>query len=329
MRALFFTLFFALLAGPIFCQQLPLQNHYFLNPYVYNPALAGFENHAIAYVNRRQQFGNDEPSNTTFNFNTPVASSGGFGLTFFNTSIDTASQSLALASFARVIPLAEGQMLRVGFSFGFGFDQIDSKSISNPGVPGLQSGEERKAHFQSQIGVQYQWRALQLGLILPSMFDPEPIDLENPDSFSGLDLDPFRGVMLTAGYQYVVNEQLEIQPQLLYRLSKDTVNQFEIAAIAHIQKQFWVGASYRQDYGAAAMVGVRLQDIATIGYAIEFSGSQDFSPKSTNHEIQVGIRLGPTRPPVKKGFKIKKEKEEGSKDPRFYYEPKRTGRSQQ
>ena len=69
-------------------------------------------------------------------------------LSFFNTSYDTASFSLALASMARVIPLAEDQFLRVGIGFGFGFERIDLKSINNPGIPGLQSGDERKAHFQ-------------------------------------------------------------------------------------------------------------------------------------------------------------------------------------
>ena len=328
MRVYLFILGLVLAVVDTHAQQLPFQNHFLINPYVYHPALAGFENHAIAYVNRRQQFGNDAPSQTSFTFNTPVASSGGFGLSFYNTSYDTASFSLALASFARVIPLAEDQYLRVGIGFGFGFERIDLMDINNPGIPGLQSADERKAHFQSQIGVHYQWKALQVGLVLPMMMDPEPIDIENPDSFSGLDLDPFRGVMLSAGYLYTVNEQLQIQPNLLYRMNKDSSNQMEFSALVHIQQQFWVGASYRQDYGPVAMFGVRLQDIASIGYAVEFSGSQDLSPDATTHEVQLGIRLGATRIPVKKGFKIKKERPEGSKDPRFYYEPKRTGRSQ-
>jgi hypothetical protein len=178
------------------------------------------------------------------------------------------------------------------------------------------------------MGVHYQWQALQLGMVLPMMMKPEPIDLENPDSFSGLDFDPLRGVMLSAGYLYTVNDQLQIQPALLYRMNQDSANQFEVTTLVHIQKQFWVGASYRQDYGPVAMLGVRLQDIASIAYAVEFSGSNDLSPQATLHELQVGIRLGATRIPVKKGFKIKKERPEGSKDPRFYYEPKRTGRSQ-
>ena len=328
MKSLFFTFALLWLALPGFTQQSPLQNHYFLNPYVFNPAQAGFENHAIAYLNRRQQFGNDEPSQTSFNFNTPAASSGGFGLSFFTTTYDTASRSLAYASFARVIPLTDEQVFRFGISAGFGFDRIDLKDISNPGVPGLQSGEERITYFQSQIGFHYQYNDLQLGLVLPALFDPDPIDLENPEEFSDLNFDPFRGVLLSAGYFYTVTDLLQIQPQLLYRINSDTVNQFEVAAIAHIYEQFWVGASYRQDYGPVAMIGVKLQDIATIGYAIEFAGSQDFSPVDTNHEIQIGIRLGPTRPPVKKGFKIIKEKGDGTVKPRFYYEPKRTGRSQ-
>ena len=330
-RLLFLLILLAFLGvNPIYSQQIPLQNHYFLTPYIYNPSLAGSENHAIIYVNRRQQFTSSEaPTNTSFTFNTPVASSGGFGLSFFNTSWDTAAQSLAFVSFARVIPLAEDQFFHFGISGGFGLDRIELKSISNPGIPGLQSAEESVAYADAQLGFAYRWRDLQIGLTLPSMFGHDPVDLENPDNngFSKLDFDPFRGVLLSAGYMVPISEAVSIQPQLLYRITKDSTNQWEAAAIAHFQKQFWVGAMYRQAYGAAGIIGLRIQDIASISYSMEFSGTQNLSPQYNNHEIQLGIRIGATRPPVKKGFKIIKEKQEGTPKPKFYYQPKRTSRS--
>jgi type IX secretion system PorP/SprF family membrane protein len=330
-KLLFFILLSPMGGFPLFSQQIPLQNHYFLTPYIYNPSLAGSENHAIIYVNRRQQFGNSQaPSNTSFTFNTPVASSGGFGVSFFNTSWDTASQSLAYVSFARVIPVAEDQFIHFGISAGFGQDRAEYKSINGPGgIPGLQSAEERISYADAQIGVAYRWKSLQLGLALPSMFDHQRIDLENPtgDDFSELDFDPFRGVLISAGYMMEINDMLAVQPQFLYRVNKDSVNIWEAAAIAHINKKFWVGALYRQDYGAAGIVGLRIQDIASISYSMEFSGSKVHSPVDNNHEIQIGIRIGQTRPPVKKGFKIIKEKQEGNPKPRYYYQPKRTSRS--
>lgn len=315
---------------PLVGQQIPLQNHYFLTPYIYNPSMAGSENHAIFYLDRRQQFNSSlSPSNTSFTFNAPVASSGGFGVSFFNTSWDTASQSLAYVSFARVIPLAEDQFFRFGISGGFGQERVELKSINNPGIPGLQSAEENILFADAQIGFTYLWKELQLGFTLPSMFSHEPVDLENPQEkdFSKLDFDPFRGVLLSAGYMLPVNDAVTIQPQMLYRINKDSTNQLEVAAIAHIQKQFWVGALYRQDYGAAGIIGLRIQDIASISYSMEFSGSKAQSPLHNNHEIQLGIRIGVTRPPVKKGFKIIKEKKEGTPKPRYYYQPKRTSRS--
>lgn len=329
-RLLSFFTFCTLGVLPVFSQQVPLQNHYFLTPYIYNPSLAGSENHAIIYVNRRQQLSNNEaPSNTSFTFNTPVASSGGFGLSFFNTSWDTASHSLAYVSFARVIPLTEDQFFHFGVSAGFGQERVDYKSINNPGIPGLQSAEEKIAYADAQFGLSYRWKELQIGFTLPSMFSHEPVDLENPNEndFSKLDFDPFRGVLVSAGYNVPINQAVSIQPQLLYRINKDSANQWEAAAIAHFQKQFWVGALYRQDYGAAGIIGLRIQDIASISYSIEFSGSKSLSPEHNNHEIQLGIRIGATRPPVKKGFKIIKEKQEGSPKPRYYYQPKRTSRS--
>ena len=315
---------------PVLGQQTPLQNNYFLTPYVYNPSLAGSELHAIMYVNRRQQLGNSQaPTNTSFTFNTPVASSGGFGISFFNTSWDTASYSMAYVSFARVIPLTEDQFFHFGISGGFGQDRIELKKINNPGIPGLQSAEENILYAVAQLGFTYSWKELQIGFTLPNIFSHEPIDLENPENndFSELNFDPFQAVLLSAGYKVPVNDMIEIQPQVLYRINKDFSNQWEVAAIAHFQKQFWAGAIYRQDYGAAGIVGLRIQDVASISYSMEFPGSHDLSPERNNHEIQLGIRIGATRPPVKKGFKIIKEKQEGNPKPRFYYQPKRTSRS--
>jgi type IX secretion system PorP/SprF family membrane protein len=331
MKKLLISLTLAILGiFPVLGQQTPLQNNYFLTPYVYNPSLAGSELHAIMYVNRRQQFGNNQaPTNTSFTFNTPVASSGGFGISFFNTSWDTASYSMAYVSFARIIPLTEDQFFHFGISGGFGQDRIELKRINNPGIPGLQSAEENLLYAVAQLGFNYSWKELQIGVTLPNIFSHEPIDLENPgeNDFSKLDFDPFQAILLSAGYKVPLNDVIEIQPQVLYRVNKNFSNQWEVAAIAHFQKQFWAGAIYRQDYGAAGIVGLRIQDIASISYSMEFPGSYELSPDHNNHEIQLGIRIGATRPPVKKGFKIIKEKQEGSPKPRFYYQPKRTSRS--
>jgi len=330
MKKLLIFLALGALVVPVMGQQIPLQNHYFLTPYIYNPAMAGSENHAIFYLNRRQQFNNSlAPSNTSFTFNTPVASSGGFGVSFFNTSWDTASHSLAYVSFARIIPIAEDQFFHFGISGGFGQERAELKRINNPGIPGLQSAEENILYADAQLGFAYRWKDLQVGLALPSMFAHEPLDLENPqeEDFSKLDFDPFRGVLLSAGYMVPVNDEISIQPQLLYRINKDSLNMLEVSAVAHFKEQFWVGALYRQKYGAAGIIGLKIQDIASISYSIEFSGSNTLSPARSNHEVQLGIRIGPTRPPVKKGFKIIKEKQEGNPKPRYYYQPKRTSRS--
>jgi len=304
-------------------QQLPLLNQRHLNPFLYNPALAGSDNHAIINLTRRQQFAsNDTPALTYFSFNTPVSGDGGFGFNFFNASQDTSSQSLALVSFGRAVPLAEDELFYFGIAGGFGLDKYELTRIDNPGIPGLQSAVESNSYFNGQIGVHYRKKELSVGLVLPS--------LVKSDTISGKDFNqhrfsPFRNLYLNASYSLtVVEEQLVFEPNIIYRINKDIPSQLEALALFHYRDQIWVGGGYRQKYGGLLLAGIHLQDIISLGYSFEFKSDQEFGPVSSNHEVHLGVRIGATRIPPKKGFDRVKEKEpEGSMKPRFYYEPKK------
>ncbi|MGI9544986.1 MAG: PorP/SprF family type IX secretion system membrane protein [Cyclobacteriaceae bacterium] len=303
-------------------QQLPLLNQSQTNPFLYNPALAGSENHAIIYLTRRQQLaGNDTPALTYFSFNTPVAGDGGFGFNFFNSSQDTSSQSLALISFGRAVPLAEDELFYFGIAGGFGLDRYDLVRIDNPAIPGLQSAVESNAYFNGQLGAHYRKKGFNVGLVLPSLIKS---DTTNRD-FNSHRFSPFRNLYLNASYAIpLMEEQLTFEPRVTYRINKDIPSQIEAVGVLHYQEQAWVGGGYRQDYGGLLLAGIMIQDLVSVGYSYEFKSSQKFGPFKPNHEVHIGVRIGPTRIPPKKGFDRVKEKEPGgSQKPRYYYEPKK------
>ena len=303
-------------------QQLPLLNQSQTNPFLYNPALAGSENHAIIHLTRRQQLaGNDTPALTYFSFNTPVAGDGGFGFNFYNASQDTSSQSLALVSFGRAVPLAEDESFYFGIAGGFGLDRYDLMRIDNPGIPGLQSAVESNAYFTGQLGAHYRKKRFSAGLVLPSLLKSDTTS----DSFNDHSFSPFRNLYLNASYSIpLMQEQLTFEPRVTYRINKDIPSQIEAIGVLNYQEQLWLGGGYRQDYGGLLLAGIMIQDLVSVGYSFEFKSSRKFGPFKPNHELHIAIRIGPTRIPPKKGFERVKEKEpEGSKKPRYYYEPKK------
>ena len=82
----------------------------------------------------------------------------------------------------------------------------------------------------------------------------------------------------------------------------------------HLKDLIWVGGSYRQEYGATALMGINIKDKLSVGYAYEFANTLvDGIPDGT-HEVQLKINLGKSKEFTRKV----KVPESGNRDARFY-----------
>jgi len=57
-----------------------------------------------------------------------------------------------------------------------------------------------------------------------------------------------------------LNDNIAIEPHLIYRHNKYLPNQIEAAVILHVLHIVWVGGSYRQDAGAVGLLGIKLKE---------------------------------------------------------------------
>ncbi|MEJ2004924.1 MAG: PorP/SprF family type IX secretion system membrane protein, partial [Cyclobacteriaceae bacterium] len=115
------TLSLLLISGSALSQQIPVYNHYFVNPYLYNPAEAGGEGYTTLHLNHRQQWrGLDgAPIVSTLTFELPFSSrSGNLGIYLRSYDRGLISTQDIMASFAYRIFLSKTTTLSFGLSAG-------------------------------------------------------------------------------------------------------------------------------------------------------------------------------------------------------------------
>jgi hypothetical protein len=99
-------------------------------------------------------------------------------------------------------------------------------------------------------------------------------------------------LILMTSYDIHVNDDLKIQPLVLYKNTKNAPGQFDFNVIADWQNRGWIGAAIRDGYGVTAMAGLKIAEKLRFGYAYDWSTGDYSQALGGTHEIMVGAMLG-------------------------------------
>lgn len=291
MRIFFHILICLLCAQAVFAQEQPLNSQIFLNPYYYNPAYAGFEDRPAFYVYRRQQWTGIEGAPVTlgFNFHTIFNEKINFGIHIMNDERSILNTTRGLVTFGYRASFDDYHYISFGLSMGVGFNTIDLDAI-DPNDPAIADALDNNMFLDGNAGFNYYNKGFNLGLSLPKIFKTETI---SDASFSSGEINPLNDVIFMTSYKWEISEEkFAIEPYGIYYYTKDLPGQFEAIGLMHLMDVFWIGASYRQDYGATALVGLNIKDNFKFGYAYEFFDAQPASFNNSTHEIQLSVVFG-------------------------------------
>jgi len=102
-------------------------------------------------------------------------------------------------------------------------------------------------------------------------------------------------VFLTGGYRFMINEDINAIPSVMVKyISGAFKNDFQ--AEGNLKLQFrdllWIGGSYRQFDGYAAMIGLNVANTFNVGYAHDFTKTDLRTYSRGTHEIMIGFLLG-------------------------------------
>ena len=288
-RILFILFFVAAFNG--FAQNIPIYTQYMVNPYIYNPAYAGLEGKStVGLTYRKQWYGiNNAPTTTNFVFHTPLFLGLNMGLNVTQDNYGIFKTSSALLSVGYTIGLGWNHYLSVGLSGGAGFNNIDFTNV-NPNDPAFGNILDQSTYLDGNAGVAYHIGNFNLGVSLPRMFQTETFPTETFDAGT---LGLIKNYIITADYMlYFADDNFAFQPYGLYRSYDGYAPQIEGGGIFHIKNLLWVGGAYRQDFGIAGMVGVKVKGSFSFGYSYEVPAAKAANINKTSHEILLTISFG-------------------------------------
>lgn len=276
-----------------FAQQNLVYNHYFMNPYLYNPSYIAPRGYTELFMNYRKQWAqfSGAPTTATLNLQVPINYRMGFGVNLYNDQAGVLQTNTGVVSFAYQVYLGKStsdlHKLGFGLAAGVTMNRINLNKVDDPNDPSLVNNNT--SSVDGQFGVNYQFNNLKIGFSLPRLFVSR---LVSEDGFNTPKLDQLNYTITTVSYNFVLSPRLALEPFFLYRTSEVVDPQFEVLGVLKFDDLMWGGASFRQEYGASAFFGFNIKEKLRVGYAYEFAPSQVNGFGNGTHEVQVAVRLG-------------------------------------
>lgn len=293
MKIILQYLLFITLTTSAMAQEIPLNSHYFLNPYVYNPAYAGHNGYTMAFLNHRRQWMGIEgaPVRSTLTLHSPLNKSIALGGHISTESRGLLTTSSAELGMAYRLNLSKGHYLKFGLSAGTGMSNLNLEELQNADRSIAFNPGDNYMFVQGRFGIHYQLRGFNLGMSLPTLFERDYISKE-----SRIAIKPFENYVLMASYKFSNRDKsFAFEPFLLYRSIGKDFRQIEATGVFTFKNIVWAGGSYRMDYGFTGLAGVTIKDFISIGYAYELASAQVSGFTDGTHEINLSLKLGKER----------------------------------
>lgn len=300
-----------LLQSNLCAQQLPQYTQFSLNPYLFNPALAGTEDFAHLQANLRSQWtgfkgapqtaflsGHTTLNKETIGYGTNKKfarerwrSVGGIVVLDKTGPI---SQSGAYGTFAYNLPLSsKGHRLSFGANAGLKvllITRMDTANLSNTNDPVIQAAYATTV-FDIDFGFWVYSRKFFIGA---SAFHLLNNDVENNNlvvtvtqSSSSL----ARHFFGMAGYKIDIHKDLFIVPSVLVKQVQPTLPAYDINLKAVYRNDYWFGAAYRGKESFSAFLGLLINKKLEVSYSYDLITSSLRQNSMGSNEILIGYRF--------------------------------------
>lgn len=294
MKKLIPLLLSLLITNLLSAQYLPkVYNQFFMNPYIYNPAYAGVEGHAVIFAMYKNQWTQVEgaPSQTHVNFHVPLKGGISFGAFAYNESIGPISTSGGKITGGYLVTLDKEHFFRFGLSIGAGNTMLDINSFDAEaqGDLAITDLSQTGSFLLGDFGLTYHFGHFNVGVSLPSLFSNT---LPRIGGFEEISFKPTDNMLFKANYRGHLSDDIAIEPHLIYRYNKYLPDQIEATVILHVYHLIWIGGSYRQDAGIVGLLGAKVKEKLGVGYSYELGNSNLSNQLGGSHEIHIGYHLG-------------------------------------
>ena len=224
----------------------------------------------------------------------------GIGMAIINDKTGNFNRFSATASYAYHLGLSPRTNLSAGFAAGITTIGLnaDGKAFfgddpSDPAIGGVVAKELQRVKPDLSFGLWLYSANYFVGLAGQQII-PQKLNYVNNTTFkqSGK-LIPH--IFFTAGYRFMVNDDINAIPSIMFKyINGGFVNNYQ--AELNVKMQYrdlvWVGGSYRQFDGYAAMLGVNVANTFNVGYSYDFTKTDINTYIRGTHELVLGFLIG-------------------------------------
>lgn len=276
----------------VFAQTIPVQNMYFVNQYIYNPASLGKSDTDQFFASfKKQWIGVDgSPTIASLTYEKIFDERVSFGGTMNVLSEGPFNSVNALASASYELPISDfkNQKLRFGLSLGVNWNYVNVNRFDDPSDPALGNYTGSSILIDGAFGFSYTYDQIEVGFSSPRLSESGWF-VQEPDGSTGYA--PLDRLIFSGSYKYyTMGSKLELQPFILFHYDEYFQNQLEGMLLAKYNDLVQVGAGYRQHYGANFMIGLELGEQFNFNYFYTLSSANTALPQDS-HELVFGYRL--------------------------------------
>lgn len=205
----------------------PMQSQYFQNPYLVNPAMAGYQGTANIFANYANQWNKiaGAPVLMSLSISSPITDKASLGFNYITDKTGLIRKNQAMGTFAYKVELNEDNNIRFGVSLSWAqnrFDQGKATANSN-GDPAIGRYNEQQSYLDGNFGVAY------VGKHLEAQFSYLNLNQKRQNQYSTVDYSTFYSAI-----SYKINlDQSNVftaKPLVALRGIKGYTNQWDAGA---------------------------------------------------------------------------------------------------
>ena len=327
---IYITFLLACQSKMLFGQQLPVYTQYKLNAHVLNPAISGAHGYTTVNITTRDQWLGFKGSPNTYTLSSEwrlLKRSSGVGSGLLGMRKLQKSREGNIGAGGIVFRDVNGAVSRTGvkgaysyhiglyrsqLSFGMAVSlfqfKIDKDQLvfPNPNEPLLNDFRESAVTPDAAVGMYYLARNFYGGGVADQLFQ-SVLKIGGGETLKDFKL--FRHYYLNAGYRLILNENYDIEPHVLMKITEPDAKglaakiqglgyQSDISLQFNYRDDYWVALSYRVSRSrgggdVVVMGGVRYNNIY-IAYSFDYTLSRIMSYSYGSHELSLGMKLGAT-----------------------------------
>ncbi|WP_277480120.1 type IX secretion system membrane protein PorP/SprF [Catalinimonas alkaloidigena] len=271
-------------------QQSPIYSHFMFNRLAINPAYAGSQDQLNITALHRRQWENFDgaPTSSGVSAHTYLKEKNiGIGMLASNDQIGIHTDNRVYLVYAYKIKTSMGT-LSMGLQGGFSrlssdFNKLNLKSETDAQMSGFRS--DFNPNFGS--GVYFSNQKFFAGFSIPYMLNNKLSSAEEALSQAK----ESRYYLLSTGVVFDINHKVKLVPSALLRVQEGNAVGMDINANLVLSDILTIGATYRTEYAASVLMGLKMSENLSMGYSYDINTSVIGKYSDGTHEFMLNYRI--------------------------------------